>query len=235
MNIVITVAGASRRFVDAGIETPKWALPFNGNTVLSEVLSGLSKINGQSHKMFLYCLEDRKNLVEQCLANFQHAQKISLTTTKELTGGQAISAANCISRNGLENEPVLIAPGDMIFQNLERYQFKGSQNWLAVAELPGNKWSFAQLDNDGRVIQTAEKNRISSFASVGLYHFKSASQFLELINHATLTNGEYYIAPLYNRLIEIGETVDSIKIDCNDFIDVGTPETYYESVSGLFE
>ena len=235
MNIVITIAGASQRFADAGIVTPKWALPFNRSSVLLEVINGLMRMNSQSHRIHLFCLEDQEPLLRECLTHYQHASQISVTTTKELTSGQAISAARCITSNGLEDEPVLIAPGDMIFRNLERYKFESSQNWLAIANLSGNNWSFAQLRKDGTVIKTAEKVRISSFASVGLYHFKSGSQFLELINHATLTNGEYYVAPLYNRLVEIGEIVNSVHLNRNDFIDVGTPEAYQQGITSTFQ
>jgi dTDP-glucose pyrophosphorylase len=231
MNIVITIAGASRRFAVAGIDAPKWSLPFRGKYVLWEVINGLLGISEEKLNIFLFCLEDQRQLVEKCLTNFQYSSQIYITTTEKITGGQAFSAANCIKSNSLESESVLIAPGDMIFKNLGKYGLKSSQNWMALANLPGDNWSFAQLADDGTVIKTAEKKRISPFASVGLYHFKSGGQFLELINHGSPTGGEYYVAPLYNRLVEIGEKVDSVQISLEDFIDVGTPQAYYENLS----
>jgi choline kinase len=133
MNIIITIAGASRRFSDAGIDIPKWALPFKGRNILFEVVNGLSTINADKPKIFLFCLEKQRQLVEKCLMDFSNDFQISISTTQELTKGQAFSAASCILSNGLEEEQVLIAPGDMIFRNLEKYKFKTNQNWNALA------------------------------------------------------------------------------------------------------
>ena len=66
-----------------------------------------------------------------------------------------------------------------------------------------------------------------------MYHFKSGKQFLELLENGTVIKGELYVAPLYNKLIEFGEVVDSVFINRQDFIDLGTPEVYKESFSNL--
>jgi dTDP-glucose pyrophosphorylase len=233
MNIILTIAGASKRFSEAGIKKPKWALPFYKSIVLVEVIKGLMHIDEKNTKIYIYCLEEHKQLIVRNLARFLSDLNVSITTTSEITGGQAVSAANCILSNGLDQEPVLIAPGDMIFRNLEKYTFLKNKNWLALSELPGENWSFAQINDDGTIIKTAEKERISSFASVGLYHFKSGKQFLELLENGTVIKGELYVAPLYNKLIEFGEVVDSVFINRQDFIDLGTPEVYKESFSNL--
>jgi dTDP-glucose pyrophosphorylase len=230
MNIVLTIAGGSKRFSEAGMETPKWALPFNNGVVVTEVVKGLMRMDDQNNRIFIYCLEEHKNLLSSNLARFLSDIKVSITTTKEITSGQANSAGNCILTNGLDKEQVLIAPGDMIFRNLEKYKFPRDENWLAVSELPGDSWSFAQINQNGKVIRTAEKERISSFASVGLYHFRSGKQFLDLLESGTMTKGENYIAPLYNNLITFGEVVSPIFISRQDFIDLGTPETYMENL-----
>ncbi|HVN52330.1 MAG TPA: hypothetical protein VMT43_12910, partial [Acidimicrobiales bacterium] len=75
----------------------------------------------------------------------------------------------------------------------------------------GDHWSFAETDDDGRVVRTAEKQRISSWASTGLYHFGRIATFLDAADAAVAaaetSRGEYYVAPLYNRLIAAGARI----------------------------
>ena len=58
------------------------------------------------------------------------------------------------------------------------------------------------------MLETAEKRRISQWATTGLYHFTRAADFLvhtdAMVEADERTNGEFYVAPVYNRLIAAG-------------------------------
>ena len=133
-------------------------------------------------------------------------------------------------KNGLEKEQVLIAPGDMLFRNLDQYPFKKHQCWMAVTKLLGDQWSFAKISTKGLIIETAEKRRISDWASVGLYNFATGSQLLEIVKEQVDALGELYIAPLYNNLIQMKSLVYPISIDPSDVVDLGTPKSYYSNI-----
>lgn len=90
-------------------------------------------------------------------------------------------------------------------------------------------WSFASTQwQDGELVvtRTIEKSPLPGFALTGLYHFSKADSFFsaafEELNEPVGETGEYYIAPIYNRLIAKGmefvvDVVDSIT-------QMGTPE-----------
>jgi hypothetical protein len=90
-------------------------------------------------------------------------------------------------------------------------------------------WSFASIkwkEGERVVTRTAEKSFLPGFALTGLYHFSRSDTFfsaaLEELNEPVGATGEYYIAPIYNRLIASGlefviDVVDSIT-------HMGTPE-----------
>jgi hypothetical protein len=63
-----------------------------------------------------------------------------------------------------------------------------------------------------------------------MYYFRSSSNFnkvcIELIITNDLTQGEFYIAPLYNKLIESGKNIEYIETLTDDNIFCGTPEEY---------
>src|SRR5690606_11173991 len=82
---------------------------------------------------------------------------------------------------------------------------------LGVFHAPGDKWSFAKTDASGRVIEVAEKRRTSDWACTGLYHFTSGAEFVReadaMIAANERVNREFYVAPVYNRLIAKGRDV----------------------------
>ena len=60
-------------------------------------------------------------------------------------------------------------------------------------------------------IETAEKVQISRNANIGAYYFAKGRDFIwaaeEMIDENDKTNGEFYIAPVYNYLIRRGKLI----------------------------
>jgi len=88
------------------------------------------------------------------------------------------------------------------------------------------KWSFARTGPGGLVEETAEKVQISDNALTGFYHFSRAGDFFEAAAAAVAAGetarGEFYVAPLYNRLIAAGRrfVLDPV----SELVPLGTPE-----------
>lgn len=147
----------------------------------------------------------------------------------KVTEGQACTALE--ARELIDtDEPLLIYNADTFCRtSLERTlpEMNGSVDGLiGVFQGEGDKWSFARADETGRVVETAEKRRISEWATTGLYHFARGRDFVRyadtMIRDDDRTNGEFYIAPVYNRLIAEGA---NIRLDVADEVWVlGTPE-----------
>jgi dTDP-glucose pyrophosphorylase len=97
---------------------------------------------------------------------------------------------------------------------------------IGIFQAPGDKWSFVRLDENDRVIETAEKRRISDWATTGLYYFSRGSDFVrhadEMIAENDRVNGEFFVAPLYNRMISAGAHIKGDKAD--EVWVLGTPE-----------
>ena len=124
-------------------------------------------------------------------------------------------------------------------KNYSRIDIDGPGTPLTMADFPlaadgvlfvfrgtGNKWSYAEMDDEGRVTQVREKVAISPFASTGTYYFRSSVQLVELIQQAMsrqeTVNGEYYIGPLYNIMAAQGQPIKGVEVE--RFISFGTPE-----------
>ena len=92
------------------------------------------------------------------------------------------------------------------------------------SDLP--KYSYAEVDENNRVIRTTEKEVISHHALCGAYFFSSAKTFLSaahrLLNEPEFKKPEYYVSLLYNYLLADGETVRISPME--KYMSYGTPE-----------
>ena len=104
------------------------------------------------------------------------------------------------------------------------FQFNSYQN---------PRYSYAEVDDEGRVLRTAEKDPISSHALCGSYFFGSGKDF-KRIAHQLLVDGthgkaEFYVSLLYNYLLAEGKVVRLAPME--EYYSYGTPEelTYYSN------
>ena len=88
------------------------------------------------------------------------------------------------------------------------------------------KWSFVKTNSRGFVTEVAEKKPISNIATCGIYWYRRGSDFVkyakQMIDKDIRVNNEFYIAPVYNELIEDGKTL--IPFYVHRMWGIGTPE-----------
>jgi dTDP-glucose pyrophosphorylase len=162
-----------------------------------------------------------KIIKEQIVEDFE------LILLDEVTDGQLCTVLTA-SKFFKENEGLLIAASDSFIESNIGFEIENSKGdgIISVIDIPGEQWSFAKTDENENVIEVAEKVRISNHASTGLYYFKNAKKFeveaRKIVENKETTKGEYYIMPLYNKLIKNGAI---IKLShAISMWDMGTPE-----------
>ena len=73
------------------------------------------------------------------------------------------------------------------------------------------KWSFIHYDENGFVTLVREKEVISNEATVGIYNYRHGSDFVrfahQMIDKNIRVNNEFYVAPVYNEMIEAGQKI----------------------------
>ena len=229
MNIVIPMAGRGSRFADVGEKLPKPLIPVRGRPMYAWAMDSLPL--ALARRVVFICLDE--HLRETSLADDIRSRYAALdpviVSLDHVTEGQACTV--------LEARAHLDPAAPLVIYNADTYCRSGLEARLhrdggridgviSVFEAPGDKWSFARTDADGRVVETAEKRRISNWATTGLYHFARAQDFLVHADAMIAANererGEFYVAPVYNRLIAAG---GNVVIDVADEVWVlGTPE-----------
>ena len=238
MNIVFPMAGESSRFFGAGYVLPKYMLPLGKNSdVLDFVLKAFLRIKGAS-KFYFICRDffDTESYIYSKMRKYDIVD-FEVICLNGCTNGQAATVMECANFI-LDNEPLLIFNIDTFHQSFEpvdlsRSEFCGCDGVLELFIDSGDNWSYAEVKG-AEVIRTAEKQRISRYASNGLYYFRSKEVFIRAYNDCYADSPdslEQFIAPMYNSMISYGGRIKYKLLKRNDMIFCGVPSEYAECLT----
>jgi len=137
-----------------------------------------------------------------------------------------------LGKKYINNEnPLVIANSDQFVEwsSLDFFYKMNEQNLdggIVSFKSTHPKWSYAKTDNNGFVLEVAEKKTISDIATVGIYYWKKGSDFAkyaeQMIDKNIRVNNEFYVCPVYNEAI-----LDGLKFktfDVPKMWGLGTPE-----------
>jgi len=231
VNIVIPMAGLGSRFSQAGYDKPKPFIDVGGRTMIERVMDNL-RVPGAK-----YTLIARREHVEaepRFVADLKRRGNVRFVLIDRPTEGAACTVLQARSALDVDG-PMLIANCDQIIDfacaefvrdACERELDGSILVFRDVARDP--KWSFARLDGDGNVAEVQEKKPISDLATVGLYYFARAGDFInaaiDMIARNERINNEFYVCPVYNYALSMGAKVGVFEISAELMHGIGTPE-----------
>lgn len=230
MTVVITMAGLGSRFRKAGYTVPKYQIEAHGKTLFEWSMESLKGFeDSQNRYIFIVRKEDdaKEFIVSTC-------EKIGIVNVQVieidyLTDGQATTAMLASEVWDKESELMIYN----IDTYVESYEMKAEQiagdGFIPCFHADGDHWSFAKLDENGKVTEVREKQRISDNCTLGAYYFKTCGLYEQLYREyyssdEKLEKGEKYVAPLYNYLISKGGDVQISIVDYAKVHVLGTPE-----------
>jgi HAD superfamily hydrolase (TIGR01509 family) len=226
MNVLIPMAGAGSRFEQAGYTFPKPLIDVNGKPMIQRVVENL---NIDARHIFIvqkshyekYSLQHTLNLI---------SPNCEIVQVEDITEGAACTTL--LAKEFINNdEPLILANSDQ-YVEWESNQFMYS---CMADDIDGSiltfrsthpKWSYAKLNQEGFVVEVAEKKPISDNATVGIYFWKKGSDYVScaesMINKNIRVNNEFYVCPVYNEALLLGARVKTFNID--KMWGLGTPE-----------
>lgn len=218
MKIVIPIAGRGSRFqnvsdTNQNYKKPKPFIEIKGYPMVRWATGSLPNINNKD-LIFIILNEHEQNYsVTELLINL-YGKEITIITIPDVTRGAAetvLQAKEYINHD----EQLIISDSDHFVDGktiLDAIEQNGYLDGLIpVFEASDPKWSFSRIDNNGFVDLVAEKQPISKYANIGVYYFKKGADFVAgaelMIQENELTNNEFFIAPVYNKLIQQGKKI----------------------------
>jgi NDP-sugar pyrophosphorylase family protein len=214
LNIVIPMAGLGSRFAKAGYTDPKPLIPVCGVPMIRLVIENMRP--AQPHRFIFICQQ-------------AHVQAYGLRDKLGRWGGEGAivigidgvtEGAACtvlLARAHIDSdEPVMIVNSDQwcdveIDDYLAAMDVDELDGLIMTMTASDPKWSFVGLDPVGLVNRVVEKEVVSNCATVGIYNFKAGRDFVraadDMIAKNLRVNNEFYVAPVYNRLIAEGHEI----------------------------
>lgn len=231
LNIVIPMAGAGSRFAAAGYTDPKPLIPLHGVPMIRLVIENLKP--KEAHRFIFICQQAHVEAHELSQKLERWAPGSSLVQIQGLTEGAActVLCAKTLIDNDSE---LMIANSDQyidvdIDQYLSSMRTRRLDGQIMTMTATDPKWSYVAISDQGYVSTVVEKVVISDEATTGIYNFKFGRDFVHaaesMVHQGLRSNGEFYVAPTYNQLIQEGYRVGYFNVgsEGNGMYGLGTP------------
>lgn len=217
MKILIPAAGQGSRFQQAGFTFPKPLIETHNHVpMIQRVVENLPF--PEAEYIFLVRREhvekyDMDTMLRTMLRG--KSKGVQIIVVDKLTEGAACTAL--LAKEFIDNdEELLIANSDQVME-YEVENFNTLRRWSEIDALVFTfgscdpKWSFVKLDENSKAIEVAEKKPISQVATCGVYYYRKGSDFVkyaeQMIEKNIRVKNEFYIAPVYNELIQDGKVL----------------------------
>jgi len=225
MNILFGLCGAGKRFRDVGYTIPKYIIDVNGSPMIEHAVKTL-KILGDVFFIVLKEHIDQYPQIKDILSPMGTIIVSEFTT-------QGAAQTLLLAKDYIDlTKPLISANGDQYLDwdsscfNSMLCDYPNTSYILTYKE-NDTKCSYIKKNEKGDIIEVREKQVISNDATVGVYHWASASDFFKdaetMIAADYRENGEYYVAPVYNYSIKRGLQVKNYELSDKEFWPIGTP------------
>lgn len=234
LHVIMPMAGEGLRFINEGYTTPKPLIKFKGIPLFQRAIRSLNNIEGELIYSFIVRQEHiDKFKIDQKIKDiypFAHIYSVLQTTRG------AVETCMFAEKDIDESEGIIVLDCDLEFYSSAFDAYINNILSKSVDDVNGGglvsfnsdnpRYSYAELDKNGLVIRTAEKEVISNHALVGSYFFSKKSSFInsakKLLNGPCSNKKEFYMSLLYNYLIKNHENINLSTVD--RYYSYGTPE-----------
>ena len=225
VNIVIPMAGLGSRFPRDKFYLPKPLIDVNGKPMITRALESLD-IDGQYH--FILRNDEFLKITKDVIAKTVKDPRFILVD--HTTEGPACSVL--LFKEFINtNDELVTANCDQIMEWSSKLFFHNARLYdgaVVTYYTDTDKNSYIKLDRQGRAIRLAEKEVISNIGLNGIHYWKRGSDFVDsteamIAADDRAPNGEFYIAPTYNYMIESGKEVGIYHIPNECHHPVGVP------------
>ena len=232
MNLIICMAGLNTRFHDFGFDIPKYLLPWGDKTIITEIISELTK--NYQFKQIILLANKRDIYFKETL--LKSINEIGLDDTNIYyindTNGQAHTASIGAGLCDDKSIPFCVHNADTIITNRDfnyiEKLLKSNQAFIDVFVANSPNYCYVKFDKE-KVLEISEKVQNSPFASSGLYCFQNTERYLNAFFEMSKDNQgkEIYISNLMQKMLNEGDKICSNILDHkSETIVLGSPQEY---------
>lgn len=234
LHIIMPMAGEGSRFGKAGWTTPKPLIELRGVPLFQRAIGSVALPGVEMKYSFIVRQEhiDKQHIDRMIQDILPEARIFSVLKTTRGAVETCLVAEAAID----DDDAVVVMDCDLEFRSVGYNQLVSKALSLPADEADGGalvsfesdnpRYSYALVDDGGRVLRTAEKEPISNHALCGAYFFGSGKDFKriahQLLDDGTHGKAEFYVSLLYNYLLAEGKIVRLATME--EYYSYGTPE-----------
>jgi HAD superfamily hydrolase (TIGR01509 family) len=231
MNVIIPICGLGKRFLDAGYDQPKPLINIFNKKMLVHILDKL-QLNTDDKLFIIFhtSLEEYNfsNIIKKIYPRY-HLIPISHRT--DGAAETVLFGIEYILNNNLSDlKNTLIIDCDTIYNiNIIKKLRNIDTNAVIYFEDFGCNpiYSYIQLDNNNKIRNIIEKEKISNNANTGAYYFSNIDELANnckyIINNNIRFKNEYYMSCVIKQMLKTS-SFTGIKISRDHYISLGTPQ-----------
>lgn len=222
------MAGKGSRFLDAANSNPEYKKPkplinIKGKPMIVWAIESLARFNIKPSDIIFICRQDHEDefKISRSLKRL-FGDRIKIVLIDQITRGAAetvLKAKQYINTD----EDIIVSDSDHYFDGSFLYEKVASKDTQTQGVIPvfkppdkSLKWSFSLVETNDVIVAVGEKDKDlaarGALANIGGYYFSHGNIFVREVEEAIAENDltgdedkkEFYIAPIYQRLINKG-------------------------------
>jgi dTDP-glucose pyrophosphorylase len=242
MRLVALMAGDSGAFEVAGHPYPKNLVEIDDLPLVQRVVENLKPVVDAATKAVFLVQQDEDRQFHTGEVIRLLAPEADVVAVPHLDSGAACTALHAIGRIA-RDEPLLVVNGDQILDVDLSYVVAGFEEQdldagVVTFDAVHPRWSYVRTDEEGLVVEAAEKRPISRLATAGVYWFRRGGDFVDavmaMIRKDASVEGRFFVAPAFNELVLRGLRIGTRHIDRSQYHSLAKPRGVggYEEVVG---
>jgi hypothetical protein len=206
MNWLFPIAGYGTRTSKMGAYKPLIEI-LPGHQILKICLSGLKSLFNEGDHLFFAVSKEQEEKhqvsanIGKILATLNIKNQHNVMILEKTPSGQALTIKEMVTslpNNLLKDEAIVVNSDQLVFFDLKRIDRTKCAVGLYFNDAPSS--CFFDLDIQNNTVKNIkEKEKISYYASSGVFYFTSTKQILKCVNWAITKkfyyNGEIYLGP----------------------------------------
>lgn len=234
MIAIVPMAGGDAAFREQGYGYCKSLIEVGGKPLVEHVWENLRSLPADQF-VFLVRKEDCQRFHLADVIRLLDPRAV-VVQVEEPTGGAACTVLLAIEQIAGADE-LVVTNGDQLIVGhfgsaVGQFRKRDLDGGTIVFDSVHPRWSFVLTDEDGLVIEAAEKRPLSRMATAGFYYFRRGADFIEaacaMVRKDAHVNGQFYVCPVFNEMILRGARIGVARIDRDAYLSLATPQNVEE-------
>jgi len=221
LNVVVPMAGKSLFFAEEQHKFPKPLIEIDRKMMIEHVIAYLDEIEQKKRLIFIVNERDARLFHIDDIIRLVAGSDCTIVYQRHDTMGAVCSVLLAIEHIN-NDEPLIISNADQVLESgvneaLQMFEEKEADGGVICFDSMHPQWSYVALDENGQIVETAEKRPISRNAIAGFYYFRQGRVFVEaamrMISKGVNVNGRYFLSLIYNEMVLDRRKLFPFKID----------------------